>query len=123
MLPGGMKARRFHQHLRENGINMSLDEAAKLREKWFECYPEMTKFIDRQKITSKPKKIPEGHDYKAVTITGFIRNYATYNASLNTRFQQPVAHLAKKALWTLENYVLPNGDRLGNRLLNFVHES
>ena len=35
----------------------------------------------------------------------------------NTDFQNPVAHLAKEALWNLEMA------GLGNRMLNFVHES
>ena len=54
--------------------------------------------------------------YRVETITGFVRNRATYNACMNTEFQHPVAELAKLALWNLELA------GLGPRLINFVHD-
>lgn len=139
-LPGGMATKRLYRHLRESGIKTTMEEADKLRTAWLETFTEMNKHFSRKPIGINEKarygmKSAEddeeeddyeedpladkkrGKDlYLTTTITGFIRNRATFNATCNTDFQNPVAHVAKEALWNLEAV------GLGNRMLNFVHD-
>lgn len=131
LLPGAMSGKRLYRHLRESGIVVTLDKAVELRSIWLKTFPEMKKHMDRRPIKEDPyakyglrKDIEEEEEdqenkrdlYKTTTITGFVRNRATYNAACNTDFQNPVAVLAKEAMWNVEQA------GLGNRILNFVHE-
>ena len=130
---------RLYQHLRENGLNVTRKEAEDLLNCWLSTFPEMKQhFNSRPPIKFDPYArygyenedgdLEGGLDddpfkekrktrklYKAQTITGFIRNRATQNAACNCDFQNPVAHLAKEALWNLEMA------GLGDRLFCFVH--
>ena len=138
MLPGGMKGKRLYQHLRECGIKATLQEAFQLRETWLRTFKEMNLHFARTPLRQDPREryawIPASDDdtstedadpkadkrkgrqlYEVTTITGFRRNRTVINSCLNTDFQNPVAHLAKEALWNFER------TGLGNRLLNFVH--
>lgn len=138
-LPGGMGGRRLYQHLRESGIKATLQEAFQLREAWLRTFKEMNLHFARTPLRQDPKEryawIPASDDdistenndpkadkrkgrqlYEVTTITGFKRNRTVINSCLNTEFQNPVAHLAKEALWNFERA------GLGNRLLCFVHD-
>ena len=133
-----MGGRRLYQHLRESGIKATLQEAFQLREAWLRTFKEMNLHFARTPLRQDPKEryawIPASDDdistenndpkadkrkgrqlYEVTTITGFKRNRTVINSCLNTEFQNPVAHLAKEALWNFERA------GLGNRLLNFVH--
>ena len=129
-LPGAMSAKRLYRHLRENGIVVTLAEATELRAAWLHTFPEMQKHMDRQPMKTDPyarygskEDIDEtgmedttpGKKYQTTTITGFVRSRASFNAAANTDFQNPVAIVAKEALWQLEQA------GLGDRLINFVH--
>lgn len=134
-----MKGKRLYQHLRECGIKATLQEAFQLRETWLRTFKEMNLHFARTPLRQDPREryawIPASDDdtstedndpkadkrkgrqlYEVTTITGFRRNRTVINSCLNTEFQNPVAHLAKEALWNFER------TGLGNRLLNFVHE-
>ena len=137
-LPGGMKAKRFYQHCRSQGIDITMDEAANMRECWISAFTEMEKHmtvvaaaIDQKKATDKFYKM--GADYEdddedqddsdgaprtcsAEAITGMFRNACTENSALNFQFQSVAAYGAKEAGWNL----LRLG--LGPRLVNFVHD-
>ena len=138
--PGCMGPARLYQHLRENGLKVTKKEAEDLLNCWLSTFPEMNEHfnsrppIRRDKWARYGVVTEEGEGggldddpfkekrktrqlYKAVTITGFVRNRATQNAACNCDFQNPVAHLAKEALWNLECA------GLGDRLFCFVHES
>ena len=140
-LPGKMAAPRLYRHLRESGIKTTMEEAEHLRRTWLDTYTEMKFHFQRTPIqfdqyarygmkTDEDEYDLETFDddpaaekkkgrklFKTTTITGFVRNRAVESAACNTDFQNPVAHLAKEALWNLEMA------GLGNRMLNFVHES
>lgn len=126
-----MSGKRLYRHLRESGIVVTLDKAVELRAIWLKTFPEMKKHMERTPIMKDPyakyglrKEIEEEEEeqenkrdlYKTTTITGFVRNRATYNAACNTDFQNPVAVLAKEAMWNVEQA------GLGSRLTNFVHD-
>ena len=125
-----MSAKRLYRHLRENGIVVTLKEATDLRAAWLDTFPEMARHMDRQPMKVDPyarygskadidetgmEDTAPGKKYKTTTITGFVRSRASFNAAANTDFQNPVAILAKEALWQLEQV------GLGDRLVNFVH--
>ena len=138
--PGCMGPARLYQHLRENGLKVTRKEAEDLLNCWLSTFPEMQYHFNsrpvikndpysRYGIGSAPGEDGGGFDddpfkekrktrklYRAQTITGFVRNRATQNAACNCDFQNPVAHLAKEALWNLEMA------GLGNRLFCFVHK-
>lgn len=126
-----MSGKRLYRHLRESGIVVTLDKAVELRAIWLKTFPEMKKHMERTPIKEDPyakyglRKDTEEEEeeqdnkrdlYKTTTITGFVRNRATYNAACNTDFQNPVAVLAKEAMWNVEQA------GLGSRLTNFVHD-
>lgn len=134
-----MGGRRLYQHLRESGIKATLQEAFQLREAWLRTFKEMNLHFARTPLRQDPREryawIPASDDdistenndpkadkrkgrqlYEVTTITGFKRNRTVINSCLNTEFQNPVAHLAKEALWNFERA------GLGNRLLCFVHD-
>ena len=129
---------RLYQHLRENGLKVTRKEAEDLLNCWLSTFPEMNfHFNSREPIRNDPyarygihteqdereelKEDPFAEKrktrklYRAQTITGFVRNRATQNAACNCDFQNPVAHVAKEALWNLECA------GLGDRLFCFVH--
>lgn len=120
---------RLYRHLRTQGVKVTRQEAAKLRTAWLNTFPEMNyHFESKTPVKKDPNeryrqeqdeeeidKDDTGERYIVKTITGFVRNRATINAACNTDFQNPVAHVAKEALWNLEEF------GLGPRLLNFVH--
>ena len=132
---------RLYQHLRENGLKVTRKEAEDLLNCWLSTFPEMQYHFNsrpvikndpysRYGIGSAPGEEGGGFDddpfkekrktrklYRAQTITGFVRNRATQNAACNCDFQNPVAHLAKEALWNLEMA------GLGDRLFCFVHKN
>lgn len=130
-----MKGKRLYQHLRECGIKATLQEAFQLRETWLRTFKEMNLHFARTPLRQDPREryawIPASDDdtstedadpkadkrkgrqlYEVTTITGFRRNRTVINSCLNTEFQNPVAHLAKEALWNFERA------GLGSRLLN-----
>lgn len=126
-----MSGKRLYRHLRESGIVVTLDKAVELRAIWLKTFPEMKKHMERTPIKEDPyakyglrKDMEEEEEeqenkrdlYKTTTITGFVRNRATYNAACNTDFQNPVAILAKEAMWNVEQA------GLGSRLLAFIHD-
>lgn len=120
---------RLYRHLRVQGVKVTRAEAAKLRKAWLDTFPEMQQHFESKeqvKIDSFARYTNDEEDdsleedngkrYRVKTITGFIRNRASINAACNTDFQNPVAHVAKEALWNLEEF------GLGPRLTNFVHK-
>jgi len=72
------------------GIDISVEDATKLKKKWVEFFPEMQKYWDFAKGKSGCK-----------TKTGFIRGNCSYTARLNTPMQSRVAEGAKIALYNL----------------------
>lgn len=135
-LPGKMMARRLYRHLRESGIKVTLEEASELRNVWLYTFSEMQQHFAKVPMKNDPyaryginedaeddldddpmkDKRKDRKLYEVTTITGFKRSRAVENAAMNTEFQNPVAHLAKEALWNLELA------GLGPRLLNFCHD-
>lgn len=139
--PGKMGPARLYQHLRENGLKVTRKEAEDLLNCWLSTFPEMKyHFNSRQPLKKDPyeryginveagETVDDELDndpfkdkrknrqlFRAKTITGFVRNRATANAACNCDFQNPVAHLAKEALWNLECA------GIGDRALAFIHD-
>ena len=136
-LPGGMKAPRFHQHCRAQGISITLEEATAMREEWVNAFTEMQLHLNSiapiikspvQKAVTKyystnsedEEDEADASDgapriYSAESITGMLRNACTANSALNFQFQPLAAYGAKEAGWE----VLKLG--YGPRLYNFVH--
>lgn len=137
-LPGGMKAKRFYAHCRAQGISISEQDAATMRDQWIATFVEMQQHmtkVDKADSTIKTRKYysSNGDDddedaeiqdaengapriYSARAITGMFRNACTENSALNFQFQSLAACGAKEAGWELMKL------GLGPRLVNFVHD-
>lgn len=139
-LPGGMKAKRFYQHCRTQGIDITMEKAAEMREQWIKAFVEMDYHmtnVDAAVVLAKAVKkyysidadddndddadgadIADGapKDRSARAITGMFRNACTENSALNFQFQSLAAYGAKEAGWELVKL------GLATRLCNFVHD-
>lgn len=88
--PGGLGPDKFVQYAKTTyGVEITRDEAIKVREQWFITYPENEKYMNDTSSQSW-------------TITGRMRGNADYCASKNTPFQGLASDGAKLALFYLE---------------------
>ena len=135
-LPGSLSARVLYKQIRMAGLNIPLDEVEKIRQQWFDSFPEM-------QFHMKPTKMPpgevaqyrnlsyrhdddedeleednggRGRDYVAINLSGRKRNRCTYTSALNYVFQSLVADGAKHAMWELYKM------GMGPYINFFVHE-
>lgn len=132
--PGALGVKTFWRNCREQGIQMTIEEAAEARKAWIDAFPEMKYHMKPEEIKEDAKTLAkyggdidedeieiEGSEssrqrYKATTITGFRRYNCSYNSACNIHFQSVVAEGAKEAMWNL----LSNG--FADRMVNFVHD-
>lgn len=114
--------------MRESGIKVTKEEAADLRGIWIDTFTEMKEHFKRVPMAKDKNERYEEDDieydeaskalgnYAVETITGFKRSRGRESAICNSDFQNPVAHMAKEALWNLHLA------GLGPNLVNFVHD-
>ena len=134
-----MQPKRFYQHCRSMGIELTMEQAEFMCRTWEDTFSEMR----YHKIAPKSKRanIPYGaygmprqndeedeledledpkdkkkHAYMSILKCGQMRDRCSFNSSLNYQFQSLVALGAKLAGWNL----LYHG--YGDRLLVFVHD-
>lgn len=131
-----MSARKFLITCREQGMQLSLDEAESMRSDWISAFSEMQYHMNPEPLRDvKPirawygagddeeeEEEDEAQDgrpkrlYRSTLVNGMVRNRCSYCAALNFQFQGLAAYGAKLAMWNLAKYgLLP-------RLVNFVHD-
>ena len=137
-LPGGMKAPRFYQHCRSQGIELTPQQAEEMCSAWETTFSEM--MLHKNALKSKRADLPfnafgmrreeddsdedeqedpkdrNKHAYMAILKCGQMRDRCSYNSALNFSFQATVALGAKLAGWNL----VYNG--FADRLVAFVHD-
>ena len=99
--PGGLGIETFIQFAKGYDLNVSEHEAQKMKDTWFEAFPEMKEYM-------------KGEEGSVTTLTGRIRANTTYCAEKNTPFQGLAADGAKIALYNLMD--------AGFELVGFVHD-
>lgn len=100
--PGGLGLDTFRQFSAGYGLNLSEQQASKMKKAWFTAFPEMRKYLS---------DTVEGMVY---TLTGRARGGAFYCAAANTPFQGLAADGAKLALYEL--------GKAGLNVVAFIHD-
>lgn len=136
-LPGSLSARVLYKQIRMAGLNIPLKEVEKIRQQWFDSFPEMQFHMKPNKMS--PGEIAKYSNlsyrvsddgaedleedqgmkslvYTATNLSGRKRNRCSYTSALNYVFQSIVADGAKHALW--EMYKMG----MGPYILNFIHD-
>ena len=134
-----MQPKRFYQHCRSQGIELTMQQAEDMVRSWETTFSEMR--LHKNPLKSRLANIPynaygisnrdldEGdeeyeeedpenkrkHAYMAILKCGQIRERTSFNSSLNYMFQAETALGAKLAGWNL----VYNG--YADRLVAFVH--
>lgn len=117
--PGGMSAKTFVGHCRNNGVTITPEESENLRAVWLKAFPEMQEHLD------SPQGVVEVDDqnnagatdrkvYENTALGGFKRVRCSKPAACNLVFQSLAATGGKVALWNLY--------KAGARLINWVHD-
>lgn len=130
-----MAAARFYENCREQGMKLTPEEAAEMREDWIKAFTEMGQHMqatpirettstmrffgmdddeddedEEENSDGKPKQL-----YRAVLVNGMVRNRCTYCSALNIQFQGLAAYGMKMAMWNMAMAgYLP-------RMVNMIH--
>jgi DNA polymerase I-like protein with 3'-5' exonuclease and polymerase domains len=99
--PGGLGTETFIEFSRGYGLDITQNEAKRMKDVWFSAFPEVREYM----------KDEEGSVY---TLTGRKRNNTSYCAEKNTPFQGLASDGAKLALYNL--------DKKGFKVVGFVHD-
>jgi DNA polymerase I-like protein with 3'-5' exonuclease and polymerase domains len=99
--PGGLGLDTFIEFSSGYGLDITRQEAQVMKDKWFEAFPEMAKYL-------------RGEKGVVMTRTGRIRGDTTFCAEKNTPFQGLAADGAKLAMWNLY--------KAGFKIVGFVHD-
>lgn len=136
-----MAAKRFFENCRAQGMELTLEQATDLREKWIFAFPEMklhlvpVKMQEAQDIgkqyygyagggeesededdEAEDGGSDDSHAYMATLINGMVRKRCSFCSSLNVHFQAGSAYGVKLAMWNvaMNGYI--------DRIHNFVHD-
>lgn len=136
-LPGSLSARVLYKQMRMAGLTASLTEVERIRQQWFDAFPEMEFHMKPARMSAGEiarysnlsyRVSDDGSEelddtpsmrslvYTATNLSGRKRNRCSYTSALNYVFQSLVADGAKHALWNM--YKLG----MGPYLQNFVHD-
>ena len=131
-----MQPKRFYQHCRSQGIELTMQQAEEMVKSWEDTFSEMkqhriplkskstklaSKFFGlqpRTQVGEEEEEDPQDKQkqaYMAILKCGQKRDRCSFNSSLNYMFQAEVALGAKLAGWNL----VYNG--YADRLVAFVH--
>lgn len=99
--PGGLGAHTFIQFAAGYGLELTQEDAERMKEAWFSAFPEMDTYMAE----------PLGY---SITETGRMRGDTTYCAEKNTPFQGLAADGAKIAMYEME--------KAGLTLRGFIHD-
>lgn len=143
-LGADMSAPTFYLNCRNQGADITFEEVERLREDWFNMWPEMRRYIEPMidcvvdvDFFDKKSSGEEDDDdenltveqlrekvekkkmnlYKACNLAGIWRVRSSKQAILNFPFQSLAAVISKRALWL----VFLDSIRCGYRIVNFIH--
>ena len=105
--PGGLGAKTFIPYAAGYGVTLTEEEAINLKQVWMDSFPEMKHHFNLQ-----PSAFTDG--YRSVTLTGRVRENASYCAAANCEFQGLSADGSKAAMWKLY--------KRKYKVCNFIHD-
>lgn len=118
--PGGLGPQAFvHYAKAMAGITMALQEATRLRDKWFATWPEMREYF---RVVGDITAGGEG--WPKLPVSKRVRGRTTFTETCNYFFQGTAADGAKASLFAVAQkcYVEEDNDLYGCRVVNFVHD-
>ncbi len=118
--PGGLGADTFVQYAAGYGVNITVEHAKLVRERWFETWPEMKLYFEYIAKLVGPSGEGDLQQFKS----GRIRGGVGFCAAANSYFQGLVADGAKQALWdvTKECWLDSSSALYGSRPVLFLHD-
>ena len=119
-VPGGMGAAAFSSFAKNYGVDISEDEAQRLKQEWLFAWPEMREYFRHIGGLSMM-----GNDFTIEQLrSGRLRGGTNYCAGCNTLFQGLAADGAKNAIWEVakECYVEKDSPLFGCRPVAFIHD-
>lgn len=117
---GGMGAATFVKYAAGAGLNITLDEAFKLRTKWLETWPEMHRYFQ----VAAERTGDFGDKTLTCWVSGRQVSGISFSAYCNYQFQALAADGAKGALYETVKLCLTHSDSamFGSHPYNFVHD-
>lgn len=136
-LPGSLSARVLYKQIRMAGLNIPLNEVEKIRQQWFDSFPEMQFHMKPARMSAGEvakysnvayrvsddgsEELDESPSmrslvYTATNLSGRKRNRCSYTSALNYVFQSLVADGAKHALWNMYKM------GMGPYMVSFIHD-
>ncbi len=120
-IPGGLGVAKLVLFAKKlYGVTLTEREAWKLKEGFFESFPEMRRYFEYVNTLKQ-----SDDTYTVVTpVSGMVRGGAKFTAACNHHFQALGAVVAKLAVWmfTRETYSVPSSPLFGARMVAFVHD-
>jgi DNA polymerase I-like protein with 3'-5' exonuclease and polymerase domains len=116
---GGLGARRFVEYAWTSyGVKVTEAEAYRLKEAWFETWPEMRAYFEYVAYTAEV-----GEPVKQF-VSNRIRGRVGFTDGCNTRVQGLAADGAKRALFAVSQacYVVPTDALYGSRVITAIHD-
>jgi len=124
-LPGGLGINTLMAFCKGSGIEITEDEARKLKQAWLATWPEMRSYFN--KISQSLQIDDNGEEVATVEqlYSARIRGGTRYTSACNSLFQGLAADLAKKACYDLAKACYVPGENpilYGSRSVVFVHD-
>lgn len=116
---GGLGAKRFVEYAKGSyGVTVTQDEAYRLKDAWFETWPEMRKYFEYVAYTSEI-----GEPVKQF-VSNRIRGGVGFTDGCNTRVQGLAGDGAKRAMFAVSRacYVEPTDALFNARLIAMIHD-
>lgn len=116
-LPGGMGYKRLQAALKQNKIEVDLEEAKSLRNTWLSQWTEADFYFKFIESLGEPCTV-------TLPWSGRSRGRTKYSAACNSFFQGTAADGAKLALFEVSRraYSVPESKLFGSRVVNFIHD-
>jgi len=115
--PGGLGAKNFRGYARGYGVNLDLEEATRLRNQWFEQWPEMKDYFDHVKWVSESGKLVQLRSQRIRGGVGFCDGANSYFQGLASEASKTAVYLVSKAC-----YADPDSPLYGSRPVMLVHD-
>ena len=118
-LPGGMSAATFIKYAKNYGIELTQQEAQKLKADWLKSWPEMSRYF--RYISSQTRM---GEARVVQFMSNRVRGGVSYTQACNTYFQGLASDGAKDALFQVANacYNVSASALYGSRPVAFIHD-
>jgi len=119
-LPGGLGARTFVSYAKASyGVEIELEDAQELKDKWLSSYPEMQQYFDQVSNAMGMR----GEFTARQIYTNRLRGGLGYCDGCNTYFQGLTADGARRAIILVVKATYTQGDPLeGCRAVAFIHD-